>query len=165
MKLFRGDDGRIEVEDVVVIEALEPFFTMLKNKDREFWFREELVCRDRIDMKRITQGNFMQLVFAEPNTSNRRLRSVHNYDILSNPTYSDRFLYIPCTYPQRSDYMISKFKDPYMRSYSSDLVRMVCDLAYLPKSVGQKLVFSEIDLFKHMVQLKRTNKADSDLNP
>ena len=35
-----------------MIEALEPFFSMLKGKDREFWFQEEMVCRDRVGIKR-----------------------------------------------------------------------------------------------------------------
>ena len=48
------DDGETEIEDLVVIESLEPFFSMLNNKDREFWFREETVCRDRVGLKRIS---------------------------------------------------------------------------------------------------------------
>lgn len=72
---------------------------MLKNKDREFWFREETVSRERIALKRMSNKNFTQLILAKPNLNNRRLRSVHNYDILANPIYSDRFHYIPAAYP------------------------------------------------------------------
>jgi len=72
---------------MVVVEGLEPFYSVLKNKDREFWFREEVVARERIGMSRISRSNFMHLIFAQPNTDKNRLRSVHNYDILTNPIY------------------------------------------------------------------------------
>jgi len=45
------------------------------------------------------EKNFMQLIFAVGNKDKRRLRGVHNYDILTNPDYSDKFHYVPCTYP------------------------------------------------------------------
>ena len=81
---------------------------MLKNKDREFWFREETVMRDRVGLKRVNnKKNFEALVFAEPDKLKRRLRSVHNYDILANPIYSDRFHYVPGAYPMRHHYIIS----------------------------------------------------------
>ena len=128
---------------------------MLKNKDREFWFREEVVCRERIGLKRISTKNFLQLVFAEPNKQKRRLRSVHNYDILTNPIYSDRFLYTPCSYPERHDYVISPYKDSYMKNYSSDVVRLVADLAYMPKSEARKIRFDEKSIFRHMIKHKR----------
>ena len=83
-------------------------------------------------MKRISMENFTELVLASKKSKHNRLRSVHNYDILTNPLYSDRFCYVPCTYPKRSDYTISDYKDTYMQVYSSDIVRLVCDLAYMP---------------------------------
>ena len=49
---------------MVVVEGLEPFYSVLKNKDREFWFREEVVARERIGMSRISRSNFMHLIFA-----------------------------------------------------------------------------------------------------
>lgn len=127
------------VEDLTVVEALEPFYSMLKTKDREFWFREEVTCRERIGMKRINPRNFLQLVFAEHNKKGNRLRSVHNYDILTNPTYSDKFHYVPCAYEGREQYIISEFSDPWIQQYSTDIVRVVCDLAYLPKSIALNL--------------------------
>lgn len=54
---------------------------------------------------------------ARPNPENRRLRSVHNYDILANPIYSDRFHYVPACYKEREDYTISEFCDPYLKCY------------------------------------------------
>ena len=55
---------RDKLEETIVIESLDPFFSMLKNKDREFWFREEIDGRERIGLKRVDDKNFMQLVFA-----------------------------------------------------------------------------------------------------
>ena len=96
------------------MESLEPYFSMLKNKDREFWFEEEIACRERLGMKRLSSKNFMSLIFTEKNSQARRLRSVHNYDILSNEIYSDKFHYIPAVYPERADYIISEYKDPWI---------------------------------------------------
>lgn len=104
----RKDDNQVAVEDLTRIENLGHFFSMLKNKDREFWFREETVMRDRVGLKRVNnKKNFEALVLAEPDKLKRRLRSVHNYDILTNPIYSDRFHYVPGAYPMRHHYIIS----------------------------------------------------------
>ena len=73
-RFCRKDKGDPGVADLTVIENLGHFFSMLKNKDREFWFREETVCRDRIGLKRINnKKNFEALVFAEPDRLKRRL--------------------------------------------------------------------------------------------
>lgn len=70
-----------------MIEALDPFYSMLKTKDREFWFREEVGCRERTAIKRIQDRNFLSLIFAPRNAKGARIRSIHNYDMLSNPFY------------------------------------------------------------------------------
>jgi len=49
----------VHVKDMVTVEVLEPFYSMLKNKDREFWFNEEVGCRERVGMKRIASRNFL----------------------------------------------------------------------------------------------------------
>lgn len=87
------------IDELTVVEALDPFYAAIKNKDREFWFEEEVVARERIGMRRIREKNFYELIVAKANNGKNRLRSVHNYDILTNPFYSDKFMYIPCTYP------------------------------------------------------------------
>ena len=145
-------NDKVDASDMTIIEGLPHFFSVLKNKDREFWFREEVVARERLGLQRTDKKNFEELVLAERKTSKGRLRSVHNYDILANPIYSDRFLYIPCVYPQRSDYTMSEYQDPYMKTYSTDLVRLVCDLAYLPVSVGRELKFNEEFIFRRMCE-------------
>lgn len=153
----RADKGVKPVAEWTIIENLSNFFSMLKNKDREFWFREETVCRDRLGLKRINnKKNFETLVFADSDRLKRRLRSVHNYDILSNPIYSDRFHYIPAAYPMRSDYIISQYKDTWVQEYSSDIVRLACDIAYLPKPMARAIVFDEEHIFQQMITLRQS---------
>lgn len=141
----------VHVKDMVTVEVLEPFYSMLKNKDREFWFNEEVGCRERVGMKRIASRNFLQLVFAGRNSKGRRLRSVHNYDILTNPFYQDKFHYVPNAYEGRTDYIISEYADPWLQQYSSDICRVALDLAYLPRSVAEALEFDEEKIYAQMV--------------
>ena len=149
---------QIEAQDMTIVEGLPHFFSVLKSKDREFWFREEVVARERLGLQRLGKANFEELVFAEKKTEKGRLRSVHNYDILTNPIYSDRFLYVPCVYPQRSDYTMSEYRDPYMKIYSTDIVRLVCDLAYMPVSIAKELEFNEAYIFKRMCEKRNEHR-------
>ena len=140
-----------DVSNWVVIEGLNPFYSALKSGDREFWFREEVVAQERIGMKRISKRNFEALVIAPAADGKNRLRDVHNYDILTNPLYSDRFLYIPCSYPDRHQFTVSEYKDNFMKCYSTDLVRLAVDLAYMPVSQAKALEFSEKFIFTQML--------------
>ena len=90
---------------------------------------------------------------------------MHNYDILANPIYSDRFLYVPCSYEQRHEYVISEYEDPWMRNYTSDIVRLACDLAYLPKSIAKSLVFDEEHIQSLMkVQIDKDGQEEDGMN-
>ena len=60
-----------------------------------------------------------------------RLQGVHNYDILANPEYQEKFGYVPCVYPNRDEYVISHYRDPEMRTHCADLVRVVINLPYM----------------------------------
>jgi len=53
---------------MTIVEGLPHFFSVLKNKDREFWFREEVVARERLGLQRLGKRNFEELVFAERKT-------------------------------------------------------------------------------------------------
>ena len=133
---------------MTVIENLGHFFSILKNKDREFWFREETVCRDRLGLKRIfNKKNFEALVFAEPDHLKRRLQAIHSYDILANPIYSDKFHYVPGAYPMRHHFIVSEYSDIWVQNYTTDIVRLACDIAYLPKSIATDIVFDEEHIF------------------
>ena len=39
------EDTGADLKDMTVVENLASFFQILKNKDREFWFREEVVSQ------------------------------------------------------------------------------------------------------------------------
>ena len=54
VKLYNCRRKGVTVRDMVTVEVLEPFYSMLKNKDREFWFNEEVGCRERVGIKRIS---------------------------------------------------------------------------------------------------------------
>ena len=68
-----------------------------------------------------------------------KMQGVHNYDILANPFYAERYLYTPCRYPKRANYVISRYDDKELRKSSLDLVRMACDLPYLSEDRARKM--------------------------
>lgn len=65
-----------------------------------------------------------------------------SYDVLQNQLYEDRFLYIPCFVPMRSDFAISPYKNVEMRTHAVDLVRCSLDFAFMPESEALQLEFS-----------------------
>ena len=63
------------------------------------------------------------------------MQGVHNYDILSNSYWAEKYQYIPCVYPQRYAYVISEYrKNKELRKLSIDLVRMAVDLPYMDET-------------------------------
>ena len=67
---------------------------------------------------------------------------MHNYDILANPLYAERYLYTPCRYPNRELYAISPHKDRSLRKTSLDLIRVVCDLPYMSERRARRMDFT-----------------------
>ena len=65
-------------------------------------------------------------------------------------------------YPERSDYIISEYKDPWIQGYSTDICRLVCDLAYLPKSIAYDLEFDEEKIYQLMLKLRRSHVQDTE---
>ena len=127
---------------------MRTFYEVLKRKTREFWINEEVVASERYGLKRMSPQNFFQLVNLGKKEQNGRLttlQGVHNYDILSNQIYQDKLLYVPCVYPQRSQYVISQFKQNNLRTQSTDYVRLSCDLAYLPETKARELDMKSFD--------------------
>ena len=51
--------------------------------------------------------------------------------MLANSEYANLYHYVPCIYPQRNEYVISEYVDKDMRMKQVELVRIICDLAYL----------------------------------
>jgi len=73
------------------------------------------------------------------------LKGDHNYDILANPAYSDKYCYIACSMPNRSQFAISRKAEQEEKKLSLDLVRIAVDLPYLPKSVARDLNFNDLE--------------------
>ena len=67
-------------------------------------------------------------------------------------------MYIPCLYPDRHEFCISEYKDNYLKCYSTDIVRLVVDLAYMPVSEGLKLEFNEKFIFKQMLEQRNADR-------
>ena len=122
---------------------------------KEVWIREEAVCTERLGMPCLTQKSFQELCLAQVGDALKkkrkvvgeykkpdRLQGVHNYDILANPLYAEKYHYIPCVYPNRDEYVISRYKDPEMRTHCVDLVRIVINLPYLKEEQARAVEFT-----------------------
>lgn len=123
-----------------------PYVEALKWKSIDYWIREEVVSSQRLGIERLKAISLESLVGGAqiPDDANARkaLQSVHNYDILSNPEYIEKLLYVPCIIPMRSAFVISPHRNVNLRVYAADLVRSVLDLPYLPMSVAREFEFS-----------------------
>ena len=53
---------------------------------------------------------------------------------------------------------MSEYRDPYMKTYSTDIVRLVCDLAYMPVSIAKELEFNELYIFKRMLEKRNEHR-------
>ena len=71
----------------------------------------------------------------------------YNYSILSNQTYCDKYMYIQYNVHKRSEYFVSMFKHPMMRKCSVDIVRYVCDLAYVPIGRAKEIEFNPLYVY------------------
>ena len=69
------------------------------------------------------------------------LVGLHNYDMLMDQKYIEKFLYMPCWYPQRSNFALSEFAQQEIKKTSFDIVRIVCNLAYIEEERARKMVF------------------------
>jgi len=56
----------------------------------------------------------------------------------------------------RDSYVISDRVDPEERLFSADMVRLVCDLAYLPEKEGKEVDF---DVEKYFEQKRKNEQA------
>jgi len=67
---------------------------------------------------------------------------VFSYDLLMNPKYQEKFLYVPGDMPNRSLYIVSPYKNKQLRLSTNDVVRMMVDLGYYTQ---EKILSSKID--------------------
>ena len=95
----------------------------------------------------------------------KKLKGEHNYDILTNPFYADRYSYTPCIFPNRSKYAISQFKSRELRKSSLDLVRVVCDLPYLPDKRAKEMDFNVLYLaLERQIHIDRDGRGEKQDN-
>jgi hypothetical protein len=83
---------------------------VLKKKQREYWIKEEYECSSKLQIPRLKPSVFVELSKTKDNPFNKvrpKLQGVHNYDILSNPFYAEKYLYVPAVYHVRGKFAIS----------------------------------------------------------
>lgn len=166
-KYYREESLEEQIKDMVPVQNLDSFFRVLKDKVIENWVKEEVVCKERCDMQRLKESSFKELIQARETKGERKgnpkLQGVHNYDILSNPMYAERYLYTPCRYPNRSSYVISQYTDKELRKLSNDLIRTICDLPYLTTKKARELEFSAEYLYSEkLARVKDEQTADQE---
>ena len=113
--------------------------------------REEIVCKQRLNIERLKKESFDELTNVIQDESKERksigkLYGECNYDILMNPFYAERYCYTPCRFPKRSKYAISKYENKDLKKSSLDLVRVVCDLPYLTDKRARAIEFNALYL-------------------
>ena len=85
-------------------------------------------------------------LLAQVNESNKkhksRLQGIHNYDILSNPFYTEKYQYTCCRYPKRANHVISRYSDRELQKSSLDLVRLAVFLPYMSESRAKHMQFT-----------------------
>eukprot|EP00351_Strombidinopsis_sp_SopsisLIS2011_P000608 CAMPEP_0116887730 /NCGR_PEP_ID=MMETSP0463-20121206/22361_1 /TAXON_ID=181622 /ORGANISM="Strombidinopsis sp, Strain SopsisLIS2011" /LENGTH=104 /DNA_ID=CAMNT_0004551005 /DNA_START=756 /DNA_END=1070 /DNA_ORIENTATION=+ len=70
------------------------------------------------------------------------MQRVFSYDLLMNPKYQEKFLYVPGDMPNRSLYIVSAYKNKQLRLSTNDVVRLMVDLAYYTE---EKILKTDID--------------------
>lgn len=97
-----------------IFDDVGSYWSVLKPLVKDIWIKEEAVTTERLGMPCLMQKSFQELFMAKMSeglasrrtktgtiTKPDRLQGVHNYDILANPEYAEKFHYIPCVFPNR----------------------------------------------------------------
>ena len=90
-----------------------------------------------------------------------RMEGVHTYNILANATWYDKYMYMPYTVNNRDEYIVSMYKDKERKKWSLDIVRYVCDLAYVPQGRARAMEFNPEYLYKE----SKTRQNDIEKTP
>ena len=151
------------LDDEILHQSLEAFFKSLKAKTREAWLREEVTMRRDLDIEKLSEEGLIRLAkFKDDSKSNRpKLHGVHNYDMLANPFYADQFAYVPASFSNRSEYTISEYQNKEMRIKQLDVVRLVCDLAYVREEEAKKMEFSDEYLRDYEYRIRQHKSASN----
>ena len=90
------------------------------------------------------------------------MEGVHNYNILSNQTWYDKYMYIPYNVDktERANRTVSMYKDPKMALLSLDVVRCASDLAYMPRDAARDMEFNP----KYLKSVCKQQKNDEETN-
>ena len=126
-------------------QDIDPFFQVLKPKQRDYWIKEEGERSKKLDIPRLKQSAFNELVSVKDDIltkSRPKLQGVHNYDILSNPFYAEKYLYVPASWKVRSNFAISQYTDKAKRMHSINLARYVVDFPYMKYSRAKSFEFN-----------------------
>ena len=79
----------------VMVSNLQPYFDSLKPEASYYWLREELARQQSLGITLMSESNYQELERASNRSSTRQdtkmIQSIHNYDMLSNPIYVDKF--------------------------------------------------------------------------
>lgn len=89
------------------------------------------------------------------------MQKVFNYDLLMNPTYQEKFLYVTADHPDRANYIVSPYCNKLMKLYSNDIVRLMLDIGYYSHNdIASKEINVE-NLFKQRTFMRsRTSQIE-----
>ena len=62
VKKYLFNQEVIDIEDMVLYQKLDSYYSVLKLKARDFWIREQVVSKQRIDMQRLNDQMFKQML-------------------------------------------------------------------------------------------------------
>mmetsp|Transcript_16856 Transcript_16856/g.11972 ORF Transcript_16856/g.11972 Transcript_16856/m.11972 type:complete len:206 (-) Transcript_16856:381-998(-) len=121
-----------------------PFYDVLHPRSKRLWLHEELICKLRLGIDRLSQDCMDNLNVSDMTEIPNRcyMQRVFSYDLLMNPKYQEKFLYVPGDMPNRSLYIVSAYKNKQLRLSTNDVVRLMVDLAYYTE---EKILKTDID--------------------
>jgi len=150
----------------IIVENLPNYFHSLKNKVRRRWLAEEIIASERLGMSSTTTVEKLDGEECASMKGKPKLQGVPNYDILANPVYRRKFAYVDCSISARVEYCISQYNAKTDRKkvlFSADMVRLVCDLAYLPRWKAKSLEFNA-DYFEETFNFVEKKVVDQPLD-
>lgn len=116
-------------------EVLDPYFDSLPSFAKQWWFMEELLCRDQLDLNILSDYAYQKFdkEFNSEMKDRKRetMQGCFCYDILCNRRYEEAFQYIPYVTEDRNDFIIDGDDDEDNYSMQPDLVRLVLNMAFL----------------------------------
>ena len=140
------------------VQRLPTFYKALRFNQRKSFLIEERKCREKLGIKRLPLDSYESLVKdtlfmslhkeKEYQDLSSRMEGVHTYNILANSTWYDKYMYMPYTVNNRDDYIVSMYTDKELKKWSLDIVRYVCDLAYVPQGRAKEMEFNPTYLQK-----------------